>query len=110
MIDIEDIEARINNLKRPRVTKESIEAKIATVSYSTVILDDVKVGMQCIIVLKNGWMSTGFSAPADSANFDEEIGRHYSFEDAFKPLWKLEGYLLRERLHLADAALAGDGS
>ena len=50
--------------------------------------------------MKNGWVSTGFSAPADARNFDAKVGDRYAYDNAFKPLWQLEGYLLREALSL----------
>jgi hypothetical protein len=44
--------------------------------------------------------STGFSAPASPENYDEEVGKRYAYDNAFKPLWQLEGYLLREQLFI----------
>jgi hypothetical protein len=79
----------------PRVTEESIKAKIENVAYT--VVDGH--GMLCIITLQNGWMSTGFSAPADPRNFDPAIGEKSAYDHAFQPLWQLEGYLLREQLH-----------
>lgn len=83
----------------PRVTEESITAKIASVCY----IQEGDTGLTvCIITMRNGWMSTGISAPASLANYDPEVGKRYAYDNAFKPLWQLEGYLLRERL-AADA-------
>lgn len=79
----------------PRVTEEGIKAKIKHVAY----IDIVNGGTLCVITMENGWMSTGFSAPASSQNFDPEVGKRYAYDNAFKPLWQLEGYLLREQLH-----------
>ncbi len=81
----------------PRVTEESIEAKIASVDYTTLVMGET-IGTLCIITMRNGWLSTGFSAPASTENFDAEVGKRYAYDNAFKPLWQLEGYLLRERL------------
>lgn len=79
----------------PRVTKESIEAKIKSVAY-------LRHGHLtiCLITMKNGFMVLGKSAPADIRNYDKEVGERYAYDDAFKPLWQLEGYLLRETLPL----------
>lgn len=82
----------------PRVTEESIKQKIATIDY----LHPAPTATICVITMKNGWVSTGFSAPADARNFDAEVGKRYAFDNAFKPLWQLEGYLLRERLSAAE--------
>ena len=52
----------------------------------------------CIITMKNGFHVTGVSAPASLANYDEQVGNRYAYDNAFKQLWQLEGYLLREKL------------
>lgn len=80
----------------PRVTEKSIRAKIASVDY-TVADGFLTI---CIITMKNGWKSTGVSAPAHAGNFDPLVGHRYAYDNAFRPLWQLEGYLLRETLHL----------
>lgn len=77
----------------PRVTQESIEAQIESTRY----LHEGGLTI-CIITMMNGWMSTGVSAPASMANYDKDVGERYSYDNAFKPLWQLEGYLLREKL------------
>lgn len=77
----------------PKVTEDLIRSKIADVRYHWDGLLCI-----CVIEMKNGFMTLGKSAAADPRNHNEEIGRRYAFEDAFKPLWQLEGYLLRERL------------
>ena len=78
----------------PRVTEDSIKAKIATVEYHAV----GTTGTMCIITMQNGWMSTGFSAPADTRNFDPDVGQRYAYDHAFRPLWQLEGYLLKSQM------------
>lgn len=79
-----------------RVTPESIEAKIADEKYE--VLADGRTTV-CTLTLVNGWTQRGESSCADAANFNEELGRRYSREDAVRKLWPLEGYLLREKLH-----------
>jgi len=96
---LSEIEEKLASRTYPRVTKESIEARIKEVNYLYIGTGEAAKGTICIITMENGWTSTGFSAPADPRNYDEDIGRHYAYENAFKPLWQLEGYLLRERLH-----------
>jgi hypothetical protein len=81
----------------PRVTKESIEEKIKDVQYMSPLVMGGAMTI-CFITMKNGWVSHGVSATASIGNFDEEIGKHYAYENAFRPLWQLEGYLLREKL------------
>jgi hypothetical protein len=86
----------------PRVTEESIKDKIDSVSYERPFAACPQLTV-CAIMMTNGFVVLGKSAPASPANFDQEVGRRYAFDDAFKQLWAFEGYLLRQRL--AEAAL-----
>ena len=94
-LTLDEAKAVVATKPHPRVTEEGIKAKIDSVTFQTVD----GFGTLCIIRMKNGWTSTGFSAPADVRNFDAEVGRRNAYDNAFKPLWQLEGYLLREYLH-----------
>lgn len=95
-LTLDQAKAVVATKTAPRVTEESIKARIKMVEYMT--HDELTI---CIITMHNGWMSTGVSAPASSANFDAEVGKRYAYDNAFKPLWQLEGYLLREQLSQA---------
>ena len=79
--------------KYPRVTKEAIEAKIDDLYYR-------KEGHLtiCVITMKNGFYVLGHSAPADPRNYDKDVGERYAYDNAFKQLWQLEGYLLRDKI------------
>lgn len=55
----------------------------------------------CILVLRNGFVVIGKSAPASPENFDEEKGKTFAREDAIRQLWPLMGFSLRDRLHQA---------
>ena len=77
----------------PRVTENGIKDKIASVDY----LHHGQLTI-AIITMSNGFMVHGVSAPASPENFDPEVGKRYAFENAFRQLWQLEGYLLREKL------------
>ena len=59
----------------------------------------LKILTVCVITTQNGFVLIGKSAPADPANFNEEVGRKFAREDAMRQLWQLEGYLLREKLY-----------
>lgn len=100
-LSLDEAKAVVATKTYPRVTEESIKAKIADVSYEVL----PGFGTLCVIRMKNGWMSTGFSAPADPRNFDEAVGQRYAYDNAFKPLWQLEGYLLKS--HIAEQADLG---
>jgi hypothetical protein len=79
----------------PKVTQESIEAKIQNTEF--ILHSQLTIA---VITMFNGFMVTGVSAPASSANYDREVGKRYAYDNAFKQLWQLEGYLLREKLSL----------
>ena len=78
----------------PRVHRTDIEKKIYDVNY--VVNGTLTI---CIIEMWNGFQVVGTSACADPANFDRNIGERYAYDAAFKQLWPLEGYLLREKLY-----------
>ena len=94
-----------------RVSLDSMTDKIAG-EYFVTLADAVQggdgpvppllPGMEaltlCAIVMRNGFMVIGKSAPADPANFDAALGRKFAREDAIRQLWPLEGYALREKL------------
>jgi hypothetical protein len=52
----------------------------------------------CLLVMRNGFVVIGKSAPASPENFDPELGRTYAYEDAVRQLWPLMGYALRDKL------------
>jgi hypothetical protein len=65
-----------------------------------------------LLLLENGYVLHGMSAPADAANFDAELGKRFSLEDALRKMWPLEGYLLRDKLYrqaIADKEFDGAG-
>lgn len=78
----------------PRVTLESMEAKIASENYTVV---DAVLTI-CTLRMANGFYVVGESAPASPANFNADLGRKFARENAIRQLWKLEGYALREKL------------
>lgn len=78
----------------PRVTSESMEAKIISTEY--IVHDNILT--LCIIQMLNGFYVVGEAAPASPANFNAELGRKFAYENAIRQLWKLEGYALREQL------------
>lgn len=78
----------------PRVTLESMEAKIASESYS--VFDNILT--VCVLKMTNGFYVVGESAPASPENFNADLGKRFARENAIRQLWKLEGYALREKL------------
>ena len=78
----------------PRVTEESIRAKIDCVQY--IVHETMTI---CIITMRSGFKVTGTAAPASPANFKSDVGQRYAYDKAFRQLWEFEGYLLCESLH-----------
>lgn len=93
----EEAQAKVATLQHPRVTKEYMEAKIYNVDYLNSGMTTI-----CIITMSNGFKVIGHSTPASSENFDADVGRAYAYDNAFRQLWQLEGYLLREKLSAND--------
>lgn len=99
-----------------KVTPESIKAKIRNVRYmrpgmhvspyEANSLDPITL---CFITMENGFTVIGHSACADPSNFDADLGRKIAYENAFDQLWPLEGYLLKEDLHIRKTWLRGAG-
>lgn len=81
----------------PRVTLDSMEAKIASENYTVI---DATLTI-CVIKMTNGFYVVGESAPASPANFNADLGKKFARENAIRNLWKLEGYALREKLSVS---------
>lgn len=76
------------------VTKDKIEEKIRDVEYATKGVHTI-----CYITLQNGFTVTGQSACAHPDNYDAELGQKIAYDNAFREIWPLEGYMLREKLY-----------
>jgi hypothetical protein len=96
-LSTEEAKAVIATKTAPRVTEEHIKAKMRSVCYERPFAEHPQLTL-CAITMDNGFVVIGKSAPASPENFDQEVGRRYAFDDAFKQLWQFEGYLLREKL------------
>jgi hypothetical protein len=97
-ITLEQAKDRLKGAIAPRVTEDSIKAKIASVEYTLAGTTTI-----CQIRMNNGFVFLGHSTPASPLNYDAEIGQRYAYENAFKHIWTHEGYLLRERLSEQEA-------
>lgn len=76
-----------------RVTKELIDERIYAVQYIVPAGTTMTI---CIIELKNRFTVRGESACVDPKNFDKDIGQRYAYDDAYRKLWPLFGFLLAE--------------
>lgn len=79
-----------------KVTMDKILSKVISETYTT--LPSGKV-MVCELMLENGFSVRGEAAVVSKENFNEEIGRSISKENAINSIWQLEGYLLQEKLY-----------
>lgn len=93
-LSFDEAKAVVATKTAPRVTEQSIKDKIVDVEYIT----SKNLLTICTITVRNGFMVNGVSAPASPTNFDAEVGKRYAYDNAFKQLWQLEGYLLRDQL------------
>lgn len=94
----------------PRVTLEDIKATIAAENYFTAAdaadalgqptTEPMELLTICVLTLQNGFTVVGTSACASADNFNEGLGREIARRNAVEEVWKLEAYLLRERLYV----------
>jgi hypothetical protein len=90
----------------PRVSLADIESKIAckytfTADRAIAGMPDhpaLKLLSLCVLVMDNGFVVIGHSAPASPENFNAELGAKLAYENAIRQLWPLMGFALRERL------------
>jgi len=92
-----DIEKEIQdkNLNAPRVTPDTIASVIIDETYTKLPSGRTLI---CELTLKNGYTVRGESSCVSIENFDLELGKKISREDAKNKVWQLEGYLLKEKL------------
>ena len=99
-IDDQKLEYEIQNkgLNAPRLTPAHIDSVIKEIKYY--VVPDTTTTI-CSLVLSNGFVVNGESAAVSKENFDEEIGKKVAYENAREQIWKLEGYLLKQKLYEA---------
>jgi hypothetical protein len=87
-----ELRAALESLPGERVTEDAIKARIAETRFHR-IGETVTL---CSIHLDNGYSVRGESACVDPANYRAEIGEKLAYQDAFRKLWPLLGFLLAE--------------
>ena len=93
-----EAEIKAKNLNAPRLTPALIDEQIVAEAYHVFPGTSLTV---CALTLKNGFHVTGESAAASPENFDAELGRKISRDNARNKIWAFEGYALRNRLAAA---------
>ena len=91
-------EIQEKGLNAPRLTPEDIDSAILAEQYHVFPGTTMTV---CCLVLRNGYCVVGHSAAASHENFDEGIGKRIARLNARDEIWALEGYLLRQSLHVS---------
>ena len=94
-------EIQEKNLNAPRLTPDLIDSKISSFDFHVFPHSCLTV---CCMTLENGFTVTGESACASPENFNEEIGQKIAKENARNKIWMLEGYLLKDNLHMKSIA------
>lgn len=85
-----------------RVTPEYMKSRISEVKFH-------KLGgtlTHCTIHLDNKFQVTGESACVNPENYNQEIGEKIAYDNAFRQLWPLFGFLLAEKNKLVTAQAA----
>ena len=93
-----EIEIQEKGLNAPRITQDVIDAVIANETYTEMPSGKVMV---CELTLINGFTVRGEGSAVSKENFNAEIGRKISRENARDKIWQLEGYLLQQKLYEA---------
>lgn len=97
MLTNEQRDSLLESRPERTVTKYQIESRIKSAEYSIHAGSTLTI---CVLTLENGFTVVGKSACAHAGNFNKELGEKIAYDDAFKQIWALEGYLLREALYL----------
>jgi hypothetical protein len=84
------------DLTGPRVTQASIARKVEGIQFYNFPGTTLTV---CALKLENGYVVTGEAAASSPENFDAGLGKVLARDDAYRKIWALEGYLLREELY-----------
>lgn len=85
-----------------RVTPDYMKSRITDTKF-TRLTDTVT---HCRITLDNGYGVSGESACVNVENYNQAIGEKISFDNAFRQLWPLFGFLLAEKNKLSNAKAA----
>jgi hypothetical protein len=93
MINDEKLNELLKSSPEERVTKEYMESRIKDKKFTRL----GETLTHCRIILDNNYSVTGESACVNVANYNQEIGEKIAFDNAFRQLWPLFGFLLAEK-------------
>lgn len=83
-----------------RVTEEYMKSRITNTEFHRI----GSTVTHCRITLDNGYGVSGESACVNVENYNQQIGEKIAFDNAFRQLWPLFGFLLAEKNKLVKAA------
>lgn len=95
-------EIQDKGLNAPRLTPADIDKAIIGETYTN--LPNGR-SVACQLTLTNGYTVEGVSSCVSVENFNQEIGNKIAKDNAREEIWKLEGYLLKQRLYEALEAI-----
>ncbi len=116
LLSTEEIEAlSAANATAPRISMTDIENNIMGVFYQTgdhlldhaemkdttytdtTVVERARLMTICTILMKNGYMVIGHSTPASAENYSFDLGKKFAYDNAFRQLYPLMGFLLKTR-------------
>lgn len=106
MLTDQQLAQKLTQCPAPRVEKKFMEQRIKTKEF-------IKIGETvtlCHIVLDNGYSVRGESACVNPENYNKEIGERISYDNAFRQLWPLFGFLLAEYQYINNNNTEGSSS
>lgn len=83
-----------------RVTPEYMKSRIASTDFTRI----GETVTHCRIVLDNDFSASGESACVNVENYNQQIGEKIAYDNAFRQLWPLFGFLLAEKNKLKKVA------
>jgi len=93
----EQVDVLLRESTGERVTKEYIERRIADTLFTTLV--EGSTVTICQITIDNGFTVRGETDCVDPTNYNEDLGKHYAYKNAFEKLWELFGFLLAEKMY-----------
>jgi len=94
--------------KAPRIALKDIEDQIAykfdlngkdIIPYApNTALASLEVLSICMLIMKNGFVVIGKSAPMSSENYNFALGQQFAYEDAIRQLWPLMAFSAKDKV------------
>ena len=98
MIDDGKLEELLAASPAERITPEYIKSRIVDTQFNRI----AETVTHCRIVLDNKFSVSGESACVNPENYNQEIGERIAYDNAFRQLWPLFGFLLAEKNKLSN--------